>query len=192
MHWPVSQDFLLSAAKWNPHETVPSSTPPIHIFPQISQLAKLLPRQKLFFAAKVKWKCQIPDQTLKQFSYKKYQNTHGDNHRNIRTFGVTLISWIFNKTKNGVLGVFAVYIYHFTSDATNTLTNKKKLWPITTPSRHQDTSELGHPPMMSHLQQLFSLKPFSAGLRLTWGRAWSRRCKDQPEEDKRLKRRSWE
>ena len=142
MHRLLSQDILLSGAKWSHHETVsfsrkfpPTTSPKLFPFKNCKSVF-FLPRSN----GNVKF--QIKHCVLLQTLHEN-RNLERDYNN------VAMLSKMFKDAINcdPVLRSILIQLQYLTL-------------PITAPSRHQETSELGQPPMMSHLWSSFVIFGF--------------------------------
>ena len=142
MHRLLSQDILLSGAKWSHHETVsfsrkfpPTTSPKLFPFKNCKSVF-FLPRSN----GNVKF--QIKHCVLLQTLHEN-RNLERDYNN------VAMLSKKFKDAINcdPVLRSILIQLQYLTL-------------PITAPSRHQETSELGQPPMMSHLCSSFVIFGF--------------------------------
>ena len=142
MHRLLSQDILLSGAKWSHHETVsfsrkfpPTTSPKLFPFKNCKSVF-FLPRSN----GNVKF--QIKHCVLLQTLHEN-RNLERDYNN------VAMLSKMFKDAINcdPVLRSILIQLQYVTL-------------PITAPSRHQETSELGQPPMMSHLCSSFVIFGF--------------------------------
>ena len=142
MHRLLSQDILLSGAKWSHHETVsfsrkfpPTTSPKLFPFKNCKSVF-FLPRSN----GNVKF--QIKHCVLLQTLHEN-RNLERDYNN------VAMLSKMFKDAINcdPVLRSILIQLQYLTL-------------PITAPSRHQETSELGQPPMMSHLCSSFVIFGF--------------------------------
>ena len=142
MHRLLSQDILLSGAKWSHHETVsfsrkfpPTTSPKLFPFKNCKSVF-FLPRSN----GNVKF--QIKHCVL-------LQTLHENRNLKRDYNNVAMLSKMFKDAINcdPVLRSILIQLQYLTL-------------PITAPSRHQETSELGQPPMMSHLCSSFVIFGF--------------------------------